>query len=1012
MTNPVLSISILISNRPDTVRKCLDSIQPLLKSIPSELILTDTGCGEEVRNIIEEYADHIIDFTWCNDFSAARNVGLRESKGQWFMYLDDDEWFEDTQSIIDFFQSGECDNYGIACYVQRNYYAYEENCFEDHWVDRILRNTPNLHFEHRIHEAYTNPDMRNDGRKKRLGSFVRHYGYIVVDKNIQQTKYERNQALLELECSEHPEDMRMWYQLITNYFPQKKWDAAIEVAIPLLQKESDSEYWDLIHTALLHCLEEKKDWKAMEKYCRQFFAKEMHMYEIFGTMQYALTAFWHLENYKDASIVAEEVFALYEEYKKNPDIFHKNQISKNTFFQMEYIDKMLCLGLDSAVKSKNLKSVEKLLSFDNQKQLQDILLEHRPGWMMVKQAVDMILPKIEDTNENQATQGMLKLNEKRFDNNISFFDGERRCGFYIEPMIKNAWAANIRVLNLIDQICKAHNISYWADWGTLLGTVRHHGYIPWDDDIDICMKREDLYRFYDVIEAYNDVLVCINEFNCPTDRGARVAYVTIPAASYLERRQIKENYGFAFGGGVDIFTLDYVPRDDALRKEQIYVYKLIAEARGLLEIIEKEQLSLAEYSKALEEYKKRVKELENVCHISFSQGNPSATELYILEGEVGALYGEKDADYISQIGCLQVDMDYYIPKEAYEETIYMPFENTVIPVPKGYDLLLKKKYGTDYMIPQKSDPGHDYPFFNVYLRHINEKNGKETFEQTKARIKRISTEYYHKFLRKSAKPVLEFEQSYFEDNTEEKQIWAAMLEVLEEVKRLCKDNHLHVFAIDETLDCAISEQGLISGIQDIHLAMRREEYDKFLIILQEQLDPWFDYRNLTYSMEHEDLRCYVMTDGYLCNKEEYAKRFHGCPHIVGIDIASIDEISDNMKQEDLRSTLLHGLLKTSQSMPSGPTSEESVLQVVEQWKNMAGIEVDMTKNLKMEFLKAMDGISKVSFQNEGSQVRILTEGNIEQNRLFMKEWFEEIIEVPFMNTTIPIPKDYKKILKL
>ena len=76
----LLTISLLISNRPATVRKCLDSIKPILEQVPSELILTDTGCGEQVRSIIEEYTDHIIDFEWCNDFSKARNAGLRQGR--------------------------------------------------------------------------------------------------------------------------------------------------------------------------------------------------------------------------------------------------------------------------------------------------------------------------------------------------------------------------------------------------------------------------------------------------------------------------------------------------------------------------------------------------------------------------------------------------------------------------------------------------------------------------------------------------------------------------------------------------------------------------------------------------------------------------------------------------------------------------------------------------------------------------------------------------------------------
>ena len=47
------------------------------------------------------------------------------------------------------------------------------------------------------------------------------------------------------------------------------------------------------------------------------------------------------------------------------------------------------------------------------------------------------------------------------------------------------------MLDVIETICRKHDITYFADWGTILGTVRHGGYVPWDDDMDICMKRED-----------------------------------------------------------------------------------------------------------------------------------------------------------------------------------------------------------------------------------------------------------------------------------------------------------------------------------------------------------------------------------------------------------------------------------------------------------------------------------------------------------------------------------------
>ena len=94
-----LTISILVSNRKDTVPKCLESLRPLLEQVDSELIITDTGCDDDLVEFMRQYTDNIVKFEWCKDFAAARNVGLDMAKGQWFMFIDDDEWFEDVLSM-------------------------------------------------------------------------------------------------------------------------------------------------------------------------------------------------------------------------------------------------------------------------------------------------------------------------------------------------------------------------------------------------------------------------------------------------------------------------------------------------------------------------------------------------------------------------------------------------------------------------------------------------------------------------------------------------------------------------------------------------------------------------------------------------------------------------------------------------------------------------------------------------------------------------------------------------
>ena len=66
-----------------------------------------------------------------------------------------------------------------------------------------------------------------------------------------------------------------------------------------------------------------------------------------------------------------------------------------------------------------------------------------------------------------------------------YFEDEVRDGFYVPAQMKHAWAAQLEVLNDIDKACTENEIQYFAEWGTLLGAVRHHGFIPWDDDMDI-----------------------------------------------------------------------------------------------------------------------------------------------------------------------------------------------------------------------------------------------------------------------------------------------------------------------------------------------------------------------------------------------------------------------------------------------------------------------------------------------------------------------------------------------
>jgi len=86
------------------------------------------------------------------------------------------------------------------------------------------------------------------------------------------------------------------------------------------------------------------------------------------------------------------------------------------------------------------------------------------------------------------------------------FQDERH---HFSEQIKQIQSIQLRMLKYIDYICRQHNLHYWLDGGTLLGAVRHQGFIPWDDDIDIAMPREDFIKFIHLAKNSLPIDICL-----------------------------------------------------------------------------------------------------------------------------------------------------------------------------------------------------------------------------------------------------------------------------------------------------------------------------------------------------------------------------------------------------------------------------------------------------------------------------------------------------------------------
>lgn len=265
---PVLTISMLISGREE-MKKSLESLHYFKDAFPCEVILVDTGCNKEQRAYAEAHADRVIDFVWCDDFSAARNAGLKKAKGEWFMFLDDDEWFDDPQEMVSFFVSGEYREYNSASYVVRNYGDMEGRTYTDSYASRMIKLQPGIQFVGCVHEVLS-PFLRP---RKAFNDFVHHYGYAYPDMEASRKHSERNIPLLLKMREREPGNARWTMQLAQEYSSIGEHEKAVEACMEGLEDcrklgaalRSGPSYLGAVYAYLIVSLSNMEKYEASEK---------------------------------------------------------------------------------------------------------------------------------------------------------------------------------------------------------------------------------------------------------------------------------------------------------------------------------------------------------------------------------------------------------------------------------------------------------------------------------------------------------------------------------------------------------------------------------------------------------------------------------------------------------------------------------------------------------------------------------------------------------------------------
>lgn len=278
----------------------------------------------------------------------------------------------------------------------------------------------------------------------------------------------------------------------------------------------------------------------------------------------------------------------------------------------------------------------------------------------------------------------------------SFLDSEERSGYYVSGQIKQVWAVEMDLLSELLRVCKKNNLPCFVDAGTLLGTIRHKGFIPWDDDIDVCMFRKDYDR---LIEIAEDEFLPPYKFQCYyTDNDYPHGHAQLRNINTTGILDSDRLYYIKFNQGIfiDIFVLDYVPQDaEEVRKlkSKINFYNEIIFCKTMRKKIK----SWRSFVKSIIMWSIRI--------------IPGDYKYYARKKDL-VLKKTKKSEYVAPLGFIFDTEKRIRSPELYKETIWLPFEFIEVPVPIGYDKYLKNRFG-NYMEPSQISNSHGKTLFDV-----------------------------------------------------------------------------------------------------------------------------------------------------------------------------------------------------------------------------------------------------------------------------------------------------------
>ena len=274
------------------------------------------------------------------------------------------------------------------------------------------------------------------------------------------------------------------------------------------------------------------------------------------------------------------------------------------------------------------------------------------------------------------------------------FEQETICGYEVSSKMKRVWAMELNMVKRFVEVCEQYGLTYRIMGGTLLGAVRHKGFIPWDNDIDLAMPRKDFNKLLEIgSTAFEKPLF----FQTPETEQSRFfcTYVKIRDERGTAASEIEYRKGINCGMFIDVFCLDEIP--DGHRERRRY-------ARQLNEIAKMQRFCFGKpIGGGLFASVKHA--IQRLVYSSF-YNSPDAAQLFRIYHESAGRYAGKGCKQVAHLD-FGFKQKFVWNKSDWDAMTMLDFEDVQLVAPQGYEAILTNQYG-DYMRLPDDKSTHDY----------------------------------------------------------------------------------------------------------------------------------------------------------------------------------------------------------------------------------------------------------------------------------------------------------------